>query len=46
MMDATETLILVSIFVLAALLIVLPRALARHQRANREGDPDDAGASS
>ena len=46
MMDATETLILVSIFVLAALLIALPRVLGRRRRAHPEAEPDDAGASS
>ena len=43
MMDATETVILVSIFALAAALIVLPRALGRRsERARREQTPDDA----
>jgi hypothetical protein len=32
MLDATETLILIAIFALAALLIVVPRALARRTR--------------
>jgi hypothetical protein len=32
MMDATETLILVSFFVLAAVLIALPRLLRRRER--------------
>ena len=32
MLDATETLILIAIFALAALLIVVPRALARRPR--------------
>lgn len=37
MLDATETLILVAIFALAALLIVVPKLLAR-----RTTDPDSA----
>jgi hypothetical protein len=37
MMDATETLILVSFFVLAAVLIALPRLLAgRDRRTDRD----------
>ena len=40
MMDATETLILVSIFVLAAGLIALPRVLGRRQRAHADLDDD------
>ncbi len=32
MLDATETLVLIGIFVLAALLIVVPRALARRPK--------------
>jgi hypothetical protein len=37
MLDATETVILVAIFALAALLIVVPRALAR-RTAHGEGE--------
>jgi len=37
MLDATETLVLVSIFLLAAILVVVPRALARR----RPRAPDD-----
>ena len=36
MLDATETVILVSIFALAALLILVPRALARRTRGREE----------
>lgn len=45
MMDATETVILVSIFLLAAALIALPRVLQRRQeRARAHHDVDDAQA--
>jgi len=39
MLDATETLVLIGIFALAALLIVVPRALARRtrERGARDG---------
>jgi hypothetical protein len=36
MLDATETVILISIFALAALLILVPRALARRTRGREE----------
>lgn len=40
MLDATETLILVAIFALAALLIVVPKLLARR---SPDRDPEPAG---
>jgi hypothetical protein len=41
-MDATETVILVSIFLLAAALIALPRVLGRRgQRSHPDGDPGE-----
>jgi hypothetical protein len=39
MLDATETLLLIGIFALAALLILVPRALAR--RNAQRGAPDE-----
>jgi hypothetical protein len=39
MMDATETLILVSFFLLAAVLIALPRLLSRRERHTEDGGP-------
>ena len=36
MLDATETVILVAIFALAAVLIVVPRALARRAKDSHE----------
>jgi hypothetical protein len=39
-MDATETLILVSFFLLAGALIALPRLLARRQPPQPDGDAD------
>lgn len=44
MLDATETLILVGIFALAALLIVGPRLLARRSTADRSATSPDPGA--
>jgi hypothetical protein len=43
MMDATDTIILVSIFALGALLIVVPRALDRRQRARSSAARNDSG---
>jgi fused signal recognition particle receptor len=44
-MDATETVILVSIFAFAALLIALPRALGRRAKRARGDELDDVDAS-
>jgi len=41
MLDATDTVILVSIFALAALLILVPRALARRTRGSAPAEGGD-----